>query len=185
MVVGLGSELLGIDRGEELVVDGTAGSIPGRAGGARGRRGNPQIEARAGAATAIGREAATCPRLPKNGRRIRVLANAVGAPEVEVAPCRPAPRESGLLRTELAFLESDAWPRRGGATAAILAPILEILAGPTATVRLLDFGGDKTPPFLRGERRRGIGDARPPRFPPRRSSADPRHWPPAPIWIFG
>jgi phosphoenolpyruvate-protein kinase (PTS system EI component) len=26
-----------------------------------------------------------------------------------------------------------------------------------ATVRVLDFGGDKTPPFLRGERERGIG----------------------------
>jgi phosphoenolpyruvate-protein kinase (PTS system EI component) len=37
-----------------------------------------------------------------------------------------------------------------------LAPILAELAGRIATVRLLDFGGDKTPPFLRGTRERGV-----------------------------
>jgi phosphoenolpyruvate-protein kinase (PTS system EI component) len=37
-----------------------------------------------------------------------------------------------------------------------LKPILDRLGGKTATVRLLDFGGDKTPPFLRGATGRGI-----------------------------
>jgi phosphoenolpyruvate-protein kinase (PTS system EI component) len=35
--------------------------------------------------------------------------------------------------------------------------VLAPLGGMTATVRLLDFGGDKTPPFLRGTEERGIG----------------------------
>ena len=38
----------------------------------------------------------------------------------------------------------------------MLAPLLAGLGGRTATVRVLDFGGDKLPPFLRDEPRRGI-----------------------------
>ena len=61
----------------------------------------------------------------------------------------------GLLRTELAFLEATHWPtvtehRR------TLEPVLTPLRGLTATVRLLDFGGDKTPPFLKGVHGRGV-----------------------------
>jgi len=37
-----------------------------------------------------------------------------------------------------------------------LRPILALLAGKVATVRLLDFGGDKTPPFLHGVAGRGV-----------------------------
>src|SRR4029078_6233586 len=37
-----------------------------------------------------------------------------------------------------------------------LAPILDELGDRPATVRVLDFGGDKTPPFLKGDPRRGI-----------------------------
>jgi phosphoenolpyruvate-protein kinase (PTS system EI component) len=73
-----------------------------------------------------------------------------------VAVALPAGAEGiGLLRTELAFLGAPAWPtcedhRRALATT--LAP----LEGMVATVRLLDFGGDKTPPFLAGRAGRGI-----------------------------
>ena len=38
----------------------------------------------------------------------------------------------------------------------MLAPLLAGLAGRTATVRVLDFGGDKLPPFLRARAARGI-----------------------------
>jgi phosphoenolpyruvate-protein kinase (PTS system EI component) len=37
-----------------------------------------------------------------------------------------------------------------------LAPLLAPLSGRVATVRLLDYGGDKTPPFLVGQAGRGI-----------------------------
>jgi phosphoenolpyruvate-protein kinase (PTS system EI component) len=53
----------------------------------------------------------------------------------------------GLLRTEIPFLEALAWPTLAEHEAH-LAPILGLLAGRTATVRLLDFSGDKIPPFL-------------------------------------
>jgi phosphoenolpyruvate-protein kinase (PTS system EI component) len=61
----------------------------------------------------------------------------------------------GLLRTELSFLDAAAWPSRVQ-QAAFLRPILDRLTGKTATVRLFDFGGDKTPPFLRGAAGRGV-----------------------------
>ena len=61
----------------------------------------------------------------------------------------------GLLRTELLFLDAQAWPT-ADQQAAFLRPILAPLKRLVATVRLLDFGGDKTPPFLRGTTGRGI-----------------------------
>jgi phosphoenolpyruvate-protein kinase (PTS system EI component) len=61
----------------------------------------------------------------------------------------------GLLRTELAFLDARAWPRPADHAEA-LGPVLARVRGRTATVRVLDFGGDKTPPFLSGEAERGI-----------------------------
>jgi phosphoenolpyruvate-protein kinase (PTS system EI component) len=60
----------------------------------------------------------------------------------------------GLLRTELAFLDAAAWPTAREHVGA-LRPVLDCVE--RATVRVLDFGGDKTPPFLNGERERGIG----------------------------
>jgi phosphoenolpyruvate-protein kinase (PTS system EI component) len=75
---------------------------------------------------------------------------------VEVAAGLDAGAEGvGLLRTELAFLEAPAWPDED-AHAAALAPLLALLEGRVATVRTLDFGADKTPPFLAGIEQRGI-----------------------------
>jgi phosphoenolpyruvate-protein kinase (PTS system EI component) len=54
----------------------------------------------------------------------------------------------------MAFLEAGAWPSEEEHRAA-LAPLLEPLAHRVATVRTLDFGGDKTPPFLTA----AVGDA--------------------------
>ena len=153
MVVALGSELLGIDRGEELVVDGTAGSILVSPEERVVEEATREIEARAEQRRRSDANR-DLPAITEDGRRIRVLANAAGAPEVEVALAAGA-EGVGLLRTELAFLESGDWPDEEEHRQH-LAPVFEILAGRSATVRLLDFGGDKTPPFLDGESRRGI-----------------------------
>jgi phosphoenolpyruvate-protein kinase (PTS system EI component) len=85
---------------------------------------------------------------------VRVLVNA--ATPAEVAAGLSAGAEgAGLIRTELAFLEAPGWPSRGDHLR-MLAPLLAGLEGLTATVRVLDFGGDKVPPFLSGEPRRGM-----------------------------
>ncbi|HEX9624081.1 MAG TPA: putative PEP-binding protein [Streptosporangiaceae bacterium] len=62
----------------------------------------------------------------------------------------------GLLRTEIPFAETAlAWPT-ADEHAAQLSPILNLLAGRPTTVRLLDFSGDKIPPFLRSGSKQGL-----------------------------
>jgi len=80
--------------------------------------------------------------------------NAATAAEAR-AGLRAGAEGIGLLRTELAFLDAPSWPSEAAHRAA-LEPVLVPLAGRTATVRVLDFGADKTPPFLRGTPLRGL-----------------------------
>ena len=83
-----------------------------------------------------------------------MLTNAAGRAEVEAGLAAGA-EGVGLLRTELSFLEARDWPTEEEHLRA-LSPALELLPGLPATVRVLDFGGDKTPPFLAGTSRRGL-----------------------------
>ncbi|HXM71863.1 MAG TPA: putative PEP-binding protein [Candidatus Dormibacteraeota bacterium] len=153
MVVGLGPDVLDLNDGEEVVLDGSAGVLflrpePGRVAAARA-----DVDRRLAA-----RKDAVAHRLDpaqtKDGHRLIVLANAASIPEV-VEALEQGAEGVGLLRSELSFLDTHAWPSQGQ-HAAFLKPILARLEGKTATVRLLDFGGDKTPPFLQGTASRGI-----------------------------
>jgi phosphoenolpyruvate-protein kinase (PTS system EI component) len=85
---------------------------------------------------------------------VGVLANVSSALEVESALAEGADGV-GLLRTELSFLDRSAWPTAVDHRL-LLEPILAPLTGRPATVRLLDFGGDKTPPFLSSSDGRGV-----------------------------
>jgi phosphoenolpyruvate-protein kinase (PTS system EI component) len=154
MVVGIGEELLQLtEAGTPIVVDGDAGTVTVAPGREARRRAHA-----AAAARLRERERALAERaLPAetvDGRRVRVLANVATASEVGVA--LPAGAEGvGLLRTELAFMNAAQWPTEDEHRRA-LAPVLAPLGDMVATVRLLDFGGDKTPPFLTGTEARGI-----------------------------
>jgi phosphoenolpyruvate-protein phosphotransferase len=153
MVVGLGAAVLEIEDGEEVVVDGDRGLVVRHPDAARMSTARDDAERRKSA-----REMAIARRLEpaatKDGRRIRVLANASTVAELEEAT-RQGAEGIGLMRTELLFLESPEWPSREEQVR-VLRPVLARLQGRTATVRLFDFGGDKTPPFLRGTSARGI-----------------------------
>jgi phosphoenolpyruvate-protein kinase (PTS system EI component) len=94
------------------------------------------------------------PAVTAAGRPIRLLANASSRAEVDIALRRGA-EGIGLVRTELAFLDCPDWPTEAEHYKA-LAPVLSPLEGRIVTVRTLDFGADKTPPFLRGKGGRGI-----------------------------
>ncbi|HEY2599879.1 MAG TPA: putative PEP-binding protein [Candidatus Dormibacteraeota bacterium] len=153
MVVGLGPDLLEVADGEEVVLDGVAGILvrfpsAARLGGAR--------DAIATGERARQRSLAQrdTPAVTLDGRRVRILANASSTAEVLEALAQGA-EGVGLVRTELLFLDASAWPSRAQQVA-FLEPVLANLTGLTATVRLLDYGGDKTPPFLSGTRDRGI-----------------------------
>ena len=153
MVVGLGADLLSVAEGELCIVDGDRSVViaspdRGRVEAVRGAIAAARdARARAMAARAL-------PTVTRDRRTVRVLANAATATEVRAA-LEAGADGVGLLRTELAFLEAQHWPtvaehRR------TLDPALTQLRGLTATVRLLDFGGDKTPPFLKGVYGRGV-----------------------------
>jgi phosphoenolpyruvate-protein kinase (PTS system EI component) len=138
MVVGAGPELLSLDG--DVLVDGDRGEVV--ADPARG------VSPRRRVVKARG------PGRTRDGAHVRILANAAGSADVRVALDAGA-EGVGLLRTELVFLDAAAWPTEAEHRAA-LGPILLALRGRTATVRVLDFGGDKTPPFLRETPARGI-----------------------------
>ena len=153
MVVGLGPDVLGARDGEPVSLDGTSGAAaldpsPPRLANARAA----MTARRADADRA--RAGATLPSVTRDGHHVRVLLNA--ATPAELATGLDAGAEGvGLLRTELAFLDAPDWPGEAEHRRA-LAPLLGRLGGRTATVRVLDFGGDKTPPFLHGVAARGL-----------------------------
>jgi phosphoenolpyruvate-protein phosphotransferase len=153
LVIGIGPEATAIGSGGLVVLDGTRGEMVIEPASERLEQATAAVRAarlarqRAG----IDRE---LPVRTRDGRSIRLLANVSGKPELDVA-LASGTQGVGLLRTELGFLQASAWPtleehRR------FLQPLFDGLRGKVATVRLLDFGGDKTPPFLQGTTDRGI-----------------------------
>jgi len=153
MVVGVGADVLTLPEGERCIVDCDHGTViaspePARVEAAlRAITSARRVHARAVAGRSL-------PTVTRDGRTVRVLANAAYPGDVR-AGLEAGAEGVGLYRTELAFLDARHWPtvaehRRR------LGPELARLHGLTATVRLLDFGGDKTPPFLRGASGRGV-----------------------------
>jgi phosphoenolpyruvate-protein kinase (PTS system EI component) len=151
LVVGLGEEIL--EAAGQMVVDGKEGVVvlspaPARAGAAAAA----QDARRAERAQALADRA--LPAVTLDGHRVRVLVNAATRAELDAGLAAGA-EGVGLLRTELAFLDAETWPTEAQHRSAI-APVLQGLAGRTATVRVLDFGADKTPPLLAGTHQRGL-----------------------------
>jgi phosphoenolpyruvate-protein kinase (PTS system EI component) len=153
MVVGAGDDLLAATEGTTLVVDGDEGVAYLEPDATREGWARAQMKRLAQARKKFARERAL-PPVTRDGHWISLLGNA--ATTVEVRAVLEAEAEGiGLLRTELAFLEAQGWPSEEEHAAA-LAPLLALLDGQIATVRVLDFGEDKTPPFLAGTKERGI-----------------------------
>ena len=153
MAVAFGTDLDAIADGAVLVLDGEAGVLS--VDPARGEL----DEARKSLRLGLRRRRALAglrglPAKTLDGRRIALLCNAASLAEIDAGLAAGA-AGVGLLRTELAFLEAPAWPTEQQHRAA-LEPLLARLRGRIATVRTLDFGADKTPPFLDQTRPRGL-----------------------------
>jgi phosphoenolpyruvate-protein kinase (PTS system EI component) len=84
--------------------------------------------------------------LTADGEPVTVLCNVASAAETRLGLAGGA-AGVGLLRTEIPFTRAVGWPSEDDHLAR-LAPILASLSGRPVTVRLLDFSGDKVPPFL-------------------------------------
>jgi len=163
MITGVDAAVLAVPGGQHAVLDAVAGELrigPGTGAGLAaegdvapgvGLAGEGDVAPGAGlsgpgAAARNGlRPAATV-----EGRAITVLCNVASAAETRRGLASGA-EGVGLLRTEIPFTGALAWPTLDDHRAH-LAPVLGLLAGRTATVRLLDFSGDKIPPFLAGPR---------------------------------
>jgi phosphoenolpyruvate-protein kinase (PTS system EI component) len=156
MVTGLGPDALAIAQGAALVLDGDAGEL--RIDPPQNRQAAARRET---AARAAARSAAIAARslaaVTTDGHQVTVLANVASAAEVR-AGLDAGAEGVGLVRTELLCLDADRWPTEAEHRLA-LRPLLTPLAGRVATVRVLDFGGDKLPPFLAADDdgSRGIG----------------------------
>ena len=83
-----------------------------------------------------------------DGQPVTLLCNAASAREIRIGLSAGA-AGAGLIRTEIPFVGAARWPSEADHRAA-LDPLLSLLAGRPAVVRLLDFSGDKIPPFLAG-----------------------------------
>ena len=153
MTVGLGEDLLSIGTGERVIVDGESGAVVVDPGTTRLLDAENEVllrrRLREERVAARGLPAVTC-----DGRIVSLLSNASTAAEA-TASLEAGAEGVGLLRTELAFLDASAWPTEDEHFAE-LAPALAPLRGLVATVRTLDFGADKTPPFLAGITDRGL-----------------------------
>ena len=80
-----------------------------------------------------------------DGELVTILCNVASAAETRLGLANGA-AGVGLLRTEIPFIHAAGWPSRADHLAA-LTPVLSLLRGRRAVVRLLDFAGDKVPPF--------------------------------------
>jgi phosphoenolpyruvate-protein kinase (PTS system EI component) len=154
LVAGLGDAVLALPDGALVVVDGSEGVVLAEPD-AEQLEDARRVAARRTRAREHAAAQRAVPAVTRDGRRITVLANVAGAAELRLALDAGA-EGVGLLRTELAFLDARAWPTVAQHRRA-LEPVLRGLGGRPATVRVLDYGGDKLPPFLAGTRRRGIG----------------------------
>jgi len=153
LVVGLGEEVLGAADGETLVLDADRRRVVLRPAAAT------VADAEAAQTRAVAEKARLAasrgrPAVTRDSLRIALLSNAATVAEVR-AGLDAGAEGVGLLRTELAFLEAGAWPGEAEHFDALVQP-LALLAGRVATVRTLDFGEDKTPPFLAGIAQRGL-----------------------------
>jgi phosphoenolpyruvate-protein phosphotransferase len=145
LVLGVSPDLLRVGAGTALVVDGDAGSVTVAPTATELSAANATMESAARRKTALAAER-DLPSETTDGVAVTLLCNVATAAET-TAGLEAGAEGVGLLRTELPFLEASTWPdeeqhRR------VLRPILSQLEGRVATVRVLDFGGDKVPPFL-------------------------------------
>ncbi|HMD95483.1 MAG TPA: putative PEP-binding protein [Trebonia sp.] len=147
MLAGADPLVLTAPAGRPAVIDTAAAELvvdPSPADLARvDRRAAPR---RASART---RPGAAGPVPTADGELVTVLCNVASAAEARLGLDGGA-AGVGLLRTEIPFTHARGWPSRDDHVAA-LAPILGLLGGKRAVVRLLDFSGDKIPPFAGSE----------------------------------
>lgn len=144
-VVGTGQELLSIENGATLLVDGGSGEIvhdPDQV----------TIEDYEGRAEAVAEqtradlEKAFEPAVTLDGHQVEIVAN-VGNPKDTKSALDHGAEGIGLLRTEFLYLERNEAPNEAEQLEAYNT-ILDLMEDRPVVVRTLDVGGDKELPYL-------------------------------------
>jgi phosphoenolpyruvate-protein kinase (PTS system EI component) len=162
MLAGAGEAVLAAPAGHTAIIDATAGELiadPSPADLARsGLAPSPpgHLNCAVEVAPAHSDAQSSAPRTA-DGELVTVLCNVASAAETRLGLADGA-AGVGLLRTEIPFTGARGWPTRDDHLAQ-LRPVLGLLAGRKAVVRLLDFSGDKVPPFPGAEGLRALLDA--------------------------
>jgi phosphoenolpyruvate-protein kinase (PTS system EI component) len=149
MIAGASPEVLALSPGLTAVLDADSGELTvGGTGPSDAQRAAAIRRRRSPREAADDKRAAEPPRTA-DGHQVVVLCNVASAVETRRGLAAGA-AGVGLLRTELPYTQAADWPTLAQQQSQ-LGPILELLADRTAVVRLLDFSGDKIPPFLVGQ----------------------------------
>jgi phosphoenolpyruvate-protein phosphotransferase len=145
LVLGIGREILDVADGTPLIVDGENALVTVRPSPHDMDEAVEKMRRAAERREALASER-SLPARTIDGTDVALLCN-IASPEEATAGLLAGAEGVGLLRTELPFLDSPGWPDEK-THAAMLQPVFDQLEGKLVTVRVLDFGGDKLPPFL-------------------------------------
>ena len=148
MVVAAGTEVLAIQDGTTLVVDGSTGTVVVDPSADVVADYVDRARAEQRRADAL-LQAAAEPAVTIDGVSVQVAANIASSDDAAMA-VRNGADSIGLLRSEFLFLDRREPPDEEEQVAAYLA-IIDALGGRRLTVRTLDVGGDKSVPYLRRE----------------------------------
>ena len=144
-VVGVGEELLSIQGGTALILDGEAGTIiidPDQDTKTANQIRMEELQTQA----EIDRSSATEPATTKDGIRVEVVAN-IGRPEETADSLELGAEGIGLLRTEFLYLDRKVAPDEEQQYSAYR-EILGAMGHRPVVARTLDVGGDKPLPYL-------------------------------------
>jgi phosphoenolpyruvate-protein kinase (PTS system EI component) len=156
MLAGANPAVLTVPAGRQAILDGAGGRLivdpsPRELAAVAGSAALPWIDGATGPANGVpGLGAPAGAPRTADGQEITLLCNVASATETRLGLAAGA-AGVGLLRTEIPFSSAAAWPTEADHRAA-LDPVLGLLTGRPVVVRLLDFSGDKVPPFLAGGR---------------------------------
>jgi phosphoenolpyruvate-protein phosphotransferase len=144
-VVGVGEDLLSIQGGTPLILDGEAGFIivdPDQDTKTATQFRMEELQTQA----EIDRSSATEPATTKDGIRVEVVAN-IGRPEEAADSLEMGAEGIGLLRTEFLYLDKKVAPDEEQQYSAYQ-EILGVMGHRPVVARTLDVGGDKPLPYL-------------------------------------
>ena len=148
MLAGADPMVLGTRSGQHAILDATTGELivdPSE----------PELAAVQAATVATpATQTAAAEVRTADGQPVMLLCNVASAAETRLGLSGGA-AGVGLLRTEIPFTAATDWPAIPDHLAR-LTPILSLLQNRPAVVRLLDFSGDKVPPFLKSHSEQGL-----------------------------